>query len=351
MSNLSVIKFGGTSLADFAGMSRCAEIVRQTPTARIIVVSAIANTTRLLLKSIANPNVINEIKERHYNILTALNNRDEIKKHLDILLNAITKPKPTAELLSLGEHMSSLLFTEVLNKKGIPAINFDVRKVMKTNSNFMQAEPNIKEIKNCCERFLLPISTKQHVVTQGFIGSDINGATTTLGMEGSDYSAALLAEALQADHFAIWTDVPGICTTDPKIITNAYPIPELNFNEAAELTKFGAKVLHPLTLYPAMRSNIKFFVGSSYNPELKTWITNKKNVNTTSLRAISLKHANNYAIIALIGSNMHKHQVAQDKLANFLNHNNYTVTPHSIYFSVNSAVAQDTVRQLHDIFF
>ena len=136
--------------------------------------------------------------------------------------------------------------------------------------------------------FLLPICKKQTIVTQGFIGSDANGATTTLGMESSDYSAALLAEALDADHFAIWTDVPGILTTDPKITTDARPIPELSFAEAAELATFGGKVLHPRTLQPAIRNNIKFCVGFSQNPEQKTWVTNKKADDTPILRAISL---------------------------------------------------------------
>lgn len=345
MSNLSVIKFGGTSLADFAGMSRCAEIVKQTPSAKVIVVSAIAHTTRLLFKSISN---ISEIKDKHYHILNSLKNPIAIKNELDILLNKITEEQPIAELLSLGEQMSSLLFTQVLKEQGISIVNFDVRKVLKTNSNFMEAKPNIKEIKKNCAKYLLPLD---RVVTQGFIGSDANGVTTTLGMESSDYSTALLTEALDADHFAIWTDVPGILTTDPKITTNARPIPQLSFNEAAELTKFGAKILHPLTLQPAMRNNIKFFVGSSYNPKQKTWVTNKKIDGTPILRAISLKLEDNLALIALIGSNMHKHQIIKDKLVNFLKNNNYTAYPHSISFSADNSIAEDIVRQLHDILF
>jgi aspartate kinase len=355
MSNLSVIKFGGTSLADFAGMSRCADIVKKTPSAKVIVVSAIANTTRLLLKSISEPDVIDEIKDRHYKILNSFHDPSAIKDKLDMLLENTRFPafagndsEQLAELLALGEQMSSLLFTELLNEQGISVVNFDVRKVIKTNSNSMLAEPNIKEIKKNCAKYLLPLD---QVVTQGFIGSDANGLTTTLGMESSDYSAALLAEALEADHFAIWTDVPGILTTDPKITTKARPIPELSFAEAAELTKFGAKVLHPATLEPAIRNNIKFCVGFSQNPEQKTWVTDKKTANTPALCAISLKLANNSALIALIGSNMHKHQIIKDKLANFLKNNNYTAHPHSICFSVNSSIAEDVVRQLHDILF
>lgn len=111
----------------------------------------------------------------------------------------------------------------------------------------------------------MPLCEQYVVVTQGFIGSDAQGNTTTLGRGGSDYSAALIAEAVQASGLEIWTDVPGIYSTDPRIAPKAAPIPEISFSEASEMANFGAKILHPSTLLPAVRHGIPVFVGSSKN--------------------------------------------------------------------------------------
>lgn len=306
MNQLSVIKFGGASIANFAAMYKCTDTVAETSGTKIIVISALAIITRLLIslskQSVSAENkktLIQEITDKHYQILNAFKNANKIKNELNSLLKKITDlanilsiqkdSKLTAELLALGEQMSSLLFTALLNERNIPAVNFDVRKVLKTDSDFLKAKPNITEIKKCCEQYLIPLCKKQTIVTQGFIGSNADGYTTILGMESSDYTAALLAEALRADHFEIWTDVPGVFTADPKIVTHAHSIPELSFQEAIELTKFGAKVLHPATLQPALRKNIKFCVACNHNPQQKTWVYNKKNNDIANLCAISLK--------------------------------------------------------------
>ena len=126
-------------------------------------------------------------------------------------------------------------------------------------------------------------------MTQGFIGSDEAGQTTTLGRGGSDYSAALLAEALKASAVEIWTDVAGIYTTDPRLAPNAHPIAEISFNEAAEMATFGAKVLHPATILPAVRQQIQVFVGSSKEPEKGgTWIRHQVE-DAPVFRAVALR--------------------------------------------------------------
>jgi len=306
MNQLSVIKFGGSSIADFTAMSKCADIVVETLGIKIIVISALATITRLLI-SLSKQNIpvenkkiiIQEITDRHYQILNFFKNVNKIKNKLNSLLKKAADLadilstqkdlKLTAELLALGEQMSSLLFTALLNERNIPATNFDVRKVLKTNSDFLNAKPNVTEIEKCCGQYLIPLCKKQTIVTQGFIGSDTNGDTTILGMESSDYTAALLAEAIRADHFEIWTDVSGVFTADPKIVPHARSIPELSYQEALELTKFGAKVLHPATMQPALRKNIKFCVACNHNPQQKTWIYDKKNNDIANLCAISLK--------------------------------------------------------------
>jgi aspartate kinase len=163
--------------------------------------------------------------------------------------------------------MSSLLFSEVLKEKGASAVNFDVRKVLRTDDTFTNATPDVSAIKELAQSLLVPEIKDNIVVTQGFVGADSQGRTTTLGRGGSDFTAALLAEALGAQTCEIWTDVIGVYTTDPRITDQARPLPELSFEEAAEMATFGAKVLHPATMEPALRQNIKVFVGSSREPE------------------------------------------------------------------------------------
>jgi len=173
--------------------------------------------------------------------------------------------------------LSSYLFTQVLRGQGLDAVRFDVRKVLKTDSQFAKATPNIAATAAAAQKYLVPLLAEQVVVTQGFIGSDEHNQTTTLGRGGSDYSAALLAEAINAKSVHIWTDVVGIFSTDPRLCVKATPIARLSFDEAAEMATFGAKVLHPATILPASRSHISVFVGSSREPQLGgTWIEKEK---------------------------------------------------------------------------
>lgn len=193
------------------------------------------------------------------------------------------------ELLSLGEQCSSALFAAVLREKGANSSAFDVRRVLRTDSHFGRAEPQVEQIAILSREHLLPLLSEQVIVTQGFIGSDEAGQTTTLGRGGSDYSAALLAEALKASAVEIWTDVAGIYTTDPRLAPNAHPIAEISFNEAAEMATFGAKVLHPATILPAVRQQIQVFVGSSKEPEKGgTWIRHQVE-DAPVFRAVALR--------------------------------------------------------------
>ncbi len=304
MDSLRVMKFGGSSLADFAAMQRCAAIVADSPGNKVIVVSAIANTTRLLV-TLARPDVaqaekelcLQELASKHQvilqnladdSIISTLNNLLVKVEQLALQLSEKDNAEITAELLSHGERMASLLFAAVLRAQDINAVDFDVRQVLITDSCFSKAEPNIAQIKMLGEKILLPLCQQQTIVTQGFIGSDQDGKTTLLGMEGSDYTAALLAEALDAKHFEIWKDIDGIYTIDPNIIPSARPIKEISFYEAAELAKFGATVLHPQTLLPAIRGNIQFFVGSSLQGQHATLVKQPEE-HQSKLSAMSLR--------------------------------------------------------------
>jgi aspartate kinase len=288
--NLNITKFGGTSVANLEAMQNCARIVAAEPATRLVVVSASAGVTNHLVR-LANTllthqqidEVVAQIRAIEERILLALNSPTELTEKLESLLIAMQEQAKHEELLhrddlkdallSFGERMSSLLFTEVLRQQGVNAENFDIRNVLRTDSVFTEAAPQLDEIRKLADQFLVPVLAKKVIVTQGFIGADEQGRTTTLGRGGSDFTAALLAEALDADVCQIWTDVVGVYTTDPRITAAARPLPELSFDEAAEMANFGAKVLHPATMEPALRKNIKVFVGSSREPEKGgTWI-------------------------------------------------------------------------------
>ena len=190
---------------------------------------------------------------------------------------------------SFGERLSSVLFAQVLAERGAAVSSFDVRQVMRTDSRFGKGEPQIAQITALSAQYLTPLLQSQIIVTQGFIGADSSNQTTTLGRGGSDYSAAILGEAIGAKVVQIWTDVVGIFTTDPRLTPDARCIPEISFDEAAEMATFGAKVLHPATLIPAMRQNIPVFVGSSREPEAGgTWISKQVDARP-SYRAIALR--------------------------------------------------------------
>ncbi|GAB5380925.1 MAG: lysine-sensitive aspartokinase 3 [Aliiglaciecola sp.] len=288
--NLNIAKFGGTSVANFLVMQNCAEIIAKNTATKVVVVSASAGVTNHLVTLANTPltqsqslQVIDQIKTIEYGILNELENRNAIESKLESLLDGLTELALHEELLhrydlkdallSFGERMSSLLFTEVLKSTGVNAENFDVRKVLRTDGTYTEAVPQIDDIRDLSQRLMLPELSSKVLVTQGFVGADFNGNTTTLGRGGSDFTAALLAEALDATSCEIWTDVVGVYTTDPRITDRARPLPELSFEEAAEMANFGAKVLHPATMEPALRKNIKVFVGSSKEPEKGgTWI-------------------------------------------------------------------------------
>lgn len=289
-SALNVAKFGGTSVATYDTMGSCAKIVRDNPQTKIVVVSASAGVTNHLV-SLANvaltsqqiEDVVSQIRDIELAILQQLKCPEEVSEKLTVLLEEITELAKHEEinfrddlkdaLLSIGERMSSLLFAAVLREFNVAANNYDVRKVLRTDSLFTQAAPNLSSINQLAKSLLVPELADSVIVTQGFVGADEQGRTTTLGRGGSDFTAALLAEAIDAQTCEIWTDVIGVYTTDPRITDKAMPLPELSFEEAAEMATFGAKVLHPATMEPALRQNIKVFVGSSREPEKGgTWI-------------------------------------------------------------------------------
>ncbi len=314
--NVIVSKFGGTSMGDAECMKRSAEVAL-AQNSKLVVVSATSGTTNDLIElaRTAEKNswenaqlILTKIKVKHLKIARDLEMTPEKIDGLNQLFEELESMSRGVHLLkdcslkaldsiqSIGERLSSLLFTEAMNivlrgaKLSRVARWLDVRDVLVTDNQFSKARPLTAEIKTLCQERLSVLKHSDVMfVTQGFIGRTKEGMTTTLGRGGSDYSAAILAEGLEADILEIWTDVAGIATTDPRICSDARAIAEISFKEASELATFGAKILHPATLLPAIRAHIPVFVGSSFNPELGgTWV--KKDVEETPLvRAMALR--------------------------------------------------------------
>lgn len=316
MEKLIVSKFGGTSMGDANCMLRSAEVAFAQKSS-LVVVSATSGTTNDLIalgktaekadwKSAEE--ILSKISKRHLGLVEELKSSAETKTKIENLLTEMESlakginllrecsVKAMDTMMSLGERLSSVLFVEAM--KTVVAKNsgtqktewLDVREVLRTDDQFGKARALTSEIAQLCEKKLGHLRKVPTVcITQGFIGGTEEGMTTTLGRGGSDYSAALLAEGIGADILEIWTDVAGIATTDPRLCSQARAIDEISFKEASELATFGAKILHPATLLPAIRKNIPVFVGSSFNPEAGgTWIR-KEVAQTPLIRAMALR--------------------------------------------------------------
>lgn len=302
---LIVAKFGGTSVADFEAMNRSADVVLQDASTRLVVLSASAGITNLLValaegqQAPQRTALLDDIRRIQYAIVDRLQRPDVIRDEIDRMIDNIsmlseaaslaTSNALTDELVSHGELMSSLLFVEILRERQVNAEWFDVRKVMRTDDHFGRAVPDVQVLAEQATAQLHPRIAQALVITQGFIGSESEGRTTTLGRGGSDYTAALLGEALNAARVDIWTDVPGIYTTDPRVVPTAKRIDEITFEEAAEMATFGAKVLHPATLLPAVRRGIPVFVGSSKDPAAGGTRVCNETRNPPLFRALALR--------------------------------------------------------------
>lgn len=295
---MKVMKFGGTSVGSPEAMNRCAELIEReiklSGKKPVVIVSAHSKVTDKLLDAakkavkgdIDGPFEI--VAKRHYEILDGLNlPRSVAEKNLaelhDLLRGIHMVKEVTPRLYdfvaSFGERLSSKCMAALLRARGhadAEAINaYDLGFV--TDSKFMNARPLPETYEKIFEAFK-PHKHKLVIVT-GFIGKDKNGDITTIGRSGSDFSAAIFGAALKADEIQVWKDVPGVMTCDPTLIKSARPLARLSFEEASELAYYGAEVLHPSTMVPAMMHDIPVRVLHTFNPEAPgTLITNKAEI-------------------------------------------------------------------------
>lgn len=287
------MKFGGTSVEDRSAFERVAGIIESKREAHaVVVVSAMSGFTDALLRSVElaaagdadeATRTLDVQFERHTEVARALLAQDALNENRSAVSAArreiaellriikqhpVTRPPLQDEIVSYGERLSAHLLASVISLRGLSARYVDARRCVVTDDEYGNASPLYEETERRTRAELLPLVEESIIpVMGGFIASSMKGATTTLGRGGSDYTAALVGAALAAGEVEIWTDVTGVLTADPRVVERARTIRLLSYAEAAELAYFGAKVLHPKTIQPAVERRIPVRICNSREPQ------------------------------------------------------------------------------------
>jgi len=326
---IQIIKFGGTSIGTSQRIQQAISLVNHLPKdiQRVVVVSALGGVTDKILQivdhSIRTKEVdhlgIKELERIHESILSALlleEQKQELRTELNqlweeltglilgvTLLGECTKRTMDA-ILSVGERASAPLIAAAFSAMGDTSFAVDARDLIRTDDTFGEANVDFEESsRRIHARFLEPQDHKIIAVVTGFIASTTDGATTTLGRSGSDYTATILGSALRASRIVIWTDVDGVLSADPQDVPEAFPLARLSYAEAAEMAYFGARVLHPKTMRPLQMLGIPLLIRNSLNPEAPgTLISNESHSVKLKVKAIST--IRNVSVIMLEGSGM-----------------------------------------------
>jgi len=314
-SDFVVMKFGGTSVEDAAAIRRVSQLVRgQLRHRPIVVVSALAEVTDQLIsagKSAAEgrresaKEILERLLQRHAGVAAELLSAEEHKNLCSELENAFQllhslvdsiaadgqfAPRVQDHFLGLGEFLSSKVVSDAFLAGDLDAAWVDARQCIITDAAHTRATPLWEETNQRVESVLIPLLQAGRVpVLGGFVGSTRDGIPTTLGRGGSDFSAAIVGAALRAQRIEIWTDVDGVMTADPDLCADARLIEKMSFDEAAELAYFGAKVLHPATLLPAMRHDVPVWVRNSRNPKCSGTEILAHTSDSIEVKAISVK--------------------------------------------------------------
>lgn len=326
---MKVLKFGGTSVADSKSLSHVVEIIKNSKDQRqLVVVSALGGITNLLVQMAENASsgkanfqeTIQIIEERHLNPILhfiPVTNQSEVISFLKSQLNELEEliesmhtlreltPKSLAKVCSYGEILSSKIIFHILKHTNFDVVLKDSRELLFTHEVNEREVVNHQKSKQACVSFLSNNSS-QIILVPGFIASDQNGKITTLGRGGSDYTASLLANYLNASSLEIWTDVSGMYTANPNLVFQALPIPRLSYHEAMELSHFGAKVIYPPTLQPLIEREIPILIKNTFDAAAEgTRIDSNgtsDGVNATVVKGVS--HIEKVALINLEGSGM-----------------------------------------------
>ncbi len=354
---LRILKFGGSSLYDAPRIRNAVSIVnRQRKDADVaVVVSALGGVTdeiiALMNLASASDNAWRErfelLLRRHHNTLREFTGNeatggqaarvDELLGKLETELSGLQgqsgiTDRQSDRILSYGERLSSNIFSAAMIDSGTPSGAFESHRLVRTNNRFGDADVDMVTTIRQVREALLPMNGTVPIVT-GFIGSTAENEITTLGRSGSDYSASLLGEALDAHEVQIWTDVNGVLTADPDIVPTAVTIPQLHYSEVAEMAHFGAKVLHPRTVLPLQARNIPILIKNTLQPDATgTIITRDYESTTGRLRSVSVKK--NIIVIALRSKGL-------DKIHEFSYRTLMALRKHKVAVLFNTAASSD----------
>jgi aspartokinase/homoserine dehydrogenase 1 len=379
---MKVLKFGGTSVANAQNIKLVLAIVSKKAADEklVIVVSAFSKITDMLLiaskKAAAGDEsfkeLLIEIEKQHLDTLkelipvseqsSLLSHIKRIVNHLETLLDGCfllgeLSLRTADTILSFGELLSSYIIAEALKQNFKNSSYKDSRELIKTNSNFGKAAVNF-EITNELINDFFASSEAQVVVVPGFIAASLNGINTTLGRGGSDYTAAIIAGALQANELQIWTDVNGMFTANPQLVKQAQPIAFISYQEAMELSHFGAKVLYPPTIQPVLKKNIPILIKNTFEPEAEgTYISNQEIVHANPVKGIS--HIDKITLITLEGPGMIGVSGSSKRLFEVLSNQNLNVifitqasSEHSICIGIlnaDAAIAEEAINSAFEI--
>ncbi len=322
---MNVLKFGGSSVANPQNIEKVVQIIANASinSPLIVVVSAFGKTTNKLIASAEqaaqnNTNYLENFKEVelvHFEVINKLvpeNQQEEVKNHINslfkqlktllegcFLLNEIT-PKTLATISGFGELLSSYIIANIASKE-LDVVYKDSRELISTSNDFDKAQVDFKLTNSNCKAYF---STNKHQITllPGFIARTKEGKSTTLGRGGSDYSAAIYAAAINAEELQIWTDVSGMYTANPHLVKQAFPIPHISYQEAMELSHFGAKVIYPPTIQPVLEKEIPIRIKNTFDPENSGTLISKITENGKPVKGIS--HIENITLLTLEGSGM-----------------------------------------------
>lgn len=321
-----ILKFGGTSVQDAKSILQSIAIIKEKKERKIVVFSAFGGVTNALLRAIhfavnqdqSYKAILESVLERHLQIVQELfpelesenlnlllqNSFAEIQNLIQgcYILGEITA-KTEANILSYGEILSSKIIFQKLQESESKVAYVDSRELLKSDSNYEKANVNF-EITNYIIPYHFDKSDAIITVVPGFIAEDSFGNTTTLGRGGSDYTAAILAAALDANHVEIWTDVSGIFTANPSIVKQALPIPKLSYKEAMELSHFGAKVLYAPTIQPVLQKNIPIWIKNTFAPQEDGTLIFNAIDNQNKNAVIGISSIENIALLTIEGSGL-----------------------------------------------
>src|SRR6185369_5162272 len=312
---MRVLKFGGTSVADANAFKRAVQIVGEHTSAPVVVVvSALSGITDALIS--ANRDVNENQLQRHCEVAESLELdfveecRSMIetarRKIATLLDNDMAEIKIADAIAAYGETLCARLFTMILEQHGIPASYVDARRCIVTDDHHGNANPLVAEMTTRTRSELDPLLKKRRVpVLGGFIGSTLDGVTTTLGRGSSDYSATLIGAALHADEIQIWTDVDGVQTADPKLVPSTRTVPIISYDEAAQLAVLGARVMHPKMIEPVVPQRIPIRIRNSRAPERDgTLIGAVSEPSAGVVKAIAHRMNGTHAVVGCVGDGL-----------------------------------------------